>query len=48
MEIFDDLSKAGTTVIVVTHENDIAAHTRRRIHLLDGKVVEDERGKSVG
>ncbi len=42
MEIFDELSRAGTTVVVVTHESDIAAHTRRRIRLLDGKVVADE------
>ena len=43
MELFDSLSAAGTTVILVTHEGDIAAHARRRIRLHDGKVVEDER-----
>jgi putative ABC transport system ATP-binding protein len=43
MEIFDELSQAGTTVILVTHEEEIAAHARRRIRLRDGLVVADER-----
>ncbi len=42
MGLFDELSRAGTTVILVTHENDIAAHTRRRIRLRDGRVVGDD------
>ena len=43
MGIFDELSGAGTTVILVTHESEIAAHARRRIRLKDGLVVADER-----
>ncbi len=46
MVLFDELSEAGTTVILVTHENDIAAHTRRRIGLRDGRVVTDEISRS--
>jgi len=42
MGLFDELSRAGTTVILVTHENEIAAHARRRIRLRDGKLVADE------
>ncbi len=42
MGIFDALSRAGTTVVLVTHEDDIAEHARRRIRLLDGKVTSDE------
>lgn len=42
MHIFDELSQAGTTVILVTHEADIAEHARRRIRLLDGKIISDE------
>ncbi len=43
MGLFDELSRVGTTVIVVTHEEDVAAHTRRRIRLRDGLVISDER-----
>jgi putative ABC transport system ATP-binding protein len=42
MRLFDELQAAGNTLIVVTHEADIAAHAHRRITLLDGKVQSDE------
>jgi len=41
MQIFDDLHKSGTTIIMVTHEDDIAAHAERKIVLKDGMIVED-------
>jgi putative ABC transport system ATP-binding protein len=41
--IFDRLNSEGHTVIVVTHERDIAAHARRIIHLKDGLVVREEK-----
>jgi putative ABC transport system ATP-binding protein len=47
MELFNELNEAGNTMVVVTHEEDIAAHARRVVRLLDGKIVVDERvGKS--
>ncbi|HEX4955578.1 MAG TPA: ABC transporter ATP-binding protein [Thermoanaerobaculia bacterium] len=42
MQLFDELHQAGNTVILVTHEADIAAHARRRIVLRDGRVVQDQ------
>jgi len=41
MQLFDDLHKEGQTIIVVTHENEIAQHCQRVVQLSDGKVVED-------
>jgi putative ABC transport system ATP-binding protein len=41
MEIFQQLNADGITVILVTHEADIAGYARRRITFSDGKVVED-------
>ncbi len=43
MRLFDDLNAAGNTIVLVTHEEDIAAHAGRVLRLLDGKVVSDER-----
>jgi putative ABC transport system ATP-binding protein len=43
MGLFEELHTAGQTIVLVTHEHDIAAHARRKIHLLDGKVERDER-----
>lgn len=41
MAVFERLNQQGITVILVTHERDIADHARRRIGFRDGKVVED-------
>jgi putative ABC transport system ATP-binding protein len=43
MVLFDELNAAGNTMVVVTHEEDIAAHAQRIVRLLDGKIVVDER-----
>ncbi|MDX2436687.1 MAG: ABC transporter ATP-binding protein [Acidobacteriota bacterium] len=48
MELFDELNAAGNTLIVVTHEQDIAAHARRIVRLLDGTIVEDVRASGTG
>ena len=42
MEIFAELHKTGATVIVVTHEENIAAFTDRIIHFSDGQIIKDE------
>ena len=44
MELFEDLYERGNTIILVTHERDIAAHTRRTVHLRDGLVEMDHAG----
>ncbi|MEO8277394.1 MAG: ABC transporter ATP-binding protein [Thermoanaerobaculia bacterium] len=41
MQLFDELHRQGNTVILVTHEPDIATHADRRIVLRDGKVLSD-------
>lgn len=41
MEIFKQLNSEGKTVVLITHESDIAAFARRKVLLRDGKVVSD-------
>ncbi|MGB7786616.1 MAG: ABC transporter ATP-binding protein, partial [Salinimicrobium sp.] len=43
MNLFDEIHRAGNTVILVTHEEDIARHAHRIIRLRDGMVESDER-----
>jgi len=43
MRVFEDLAGGGQTVIMVTHEPDIAAHARRVIVLRDGMIESDDR-----
>lgn len=43
MGIFDELHKRGNTILLVTHENDIAEHAYRIIRLLDGQIHSDEK-----
>ena len=42
MDLFDSLHAEGRTVVVVTHEKHVAAHARRVVRVVDGRVVADE------
>jgi putative ABC transport system ATP-binding protein len=48
MEVFQMLNERGNTVIVVTHDDDIARHARREIRLRDGRIESDRRHDSGG
>ena len=42
LNFFDELHKAGNTLIIVTHEDSVAKRAKRRVELFDGKIVVDE------
>jgi putative ABC transport system ATP-binding protein len=44
MAIFQKLNNDGHTIVMITHENDIAEHAKRIIHIRDGKIVKDGNG----
>jgi putative ABC transport system ATP-binding protein len=46
MALFDDLHASGQTILLVTHEHDVAQHAHRRITLLDGLIESDELQRS--
>ncbi len=48
MALFDELNRAGNTIVLVTHEEDIARHAGRVVRLLDGRIVADQAQKRGG
>ena len=47
MRLFGELNAEGITIVLVTHESDIALHARRQVRFLDGRIVSDERTPAV-
>ena len=41
MRLFGELNAEGLTVVLVTHEADVAAHARRQVRFRDGRIVSD-------
>ena len=48
MEVFDRLNAAGRTIVLITHEADVAAHAKRVIKVQDGHIVADRRVTAPG
>lgn len=48
MEMFDKIHKSGNTVVLVTHEEDIAAYAHRVVRLRDGLIESDKPGAAAG
>ncbi len=46
--LFERLNADGTTILVVTHDEDLARAARRVIHMRDGAIVGDERARAIG
>jgi putative ABC transport system ATP-binding protein len=42
MSLFEELNREGITIVLVTHEEDIARHAKRKVRFLDGRIVSDQ------
>ncbi len=47
LALFDGLNAAGRTLVVITHEEEVAAHAKRVLRMQDGKVIADRRAAAV-
>jgi putative ABC transport system ATP-binding protein len=47
MGLLEEIHKAGNTIILVTHEEDIAQHAHRIIRLIDGQVESDKINENI-
>jgi putative ABC transport system ATP-binding protein len=41
MDLLEEINRSGTTIIMVTHDPDLARRANRQIHILDGQLVQD-------
>lgn len=46
MELFETLNEEGVTIVMITHDREIASHAKRVVHIIDGEITE-EGGKEV-
>ena len=43
MKIFRELNEKGITIVVITHDKEIAAYAKRLINIQDGRIIKDEK-----
>jgi putative ABC transport system ATP-binding protein len=48
MKLFEELNREGITIVLVTHEEDIAHHAKRQVRFLDGRIVSDHATPQMG
>ena len=48
IQILRDLNKKGNTIILITHDNNVAKEAKRKIKIQDGEIVQDMEGESIG
>ena len=47
LELLHALNREGSTIVVITHDRDLASRLPRRVEMLDGRIVTDTKGGSL-
>jgi putative ABC transport system ATP-binding protein len=47
LALFDELSLSGSTILIITHEDEVAAHAKRVVRMRDGRIQSDERNVAL-
>jgi len=47
MAVFDELNRESITIVLVTHEEDIASHAKRQVRFLDGRIISDDISQGI-
>ena len=47
IHLLEELNMKGRTIVLITHEDEVSAHSKRRLVLVDGQIVVDERAAGV-
>lgn len=45
MELIHELHRQGNTIVLITHDDDIAQEAQRQVRIMDGKIVSDSRNR---
>ena len=47
MELFQSLNDEGVTIIMITHDANVASHAKKTLHIIDGEIIENKQGGTI-
>lgn len=47
MELFQSLNDEGVTIIMITHDANVASHAKKALHIIDGEIIENKQGGTI-
>ena len=47
MDLFQSLNDEGVTIIMITHDANVASHAKKTLHIIDGEIIENKQGGTI-